>query len=70
MKSAQISINKFYFRSNLKNQWTELRAKLNEWRIRHKTRIQLASLNDRSLQDIGVSRYDANKEAEKPFWME
>jgi uncharacterized protein YjiS (DUF1127 family) len=28
----------------------------------------LATLCDRSLRDIGLTRYDADREARKPFW--
>ena len=31
-------------------------------------RRQLLALNDRDLQDIGISRVDALREAEKPLW--
>ncbi|MBK8971213.1 MAG: DUF1127 domain-containing protein [Hahellaceae bacterium] len=36
-------------------------------RQRYRTRQQLAQLDDRALQDIGLSRADACQEAEKPF---
>lgn len=39
-----------------------------EWLERTRTRRQLRGLDDRMLQDIGVSRYDAEREADKPFW--
>lgn len=70
MKPAQLSINKFYLRSNISEKWTNLIAILNEWQVRRRTRAHLASLDDRILRDIGLSRYDAHKEAEKPFWEE
>jgi uncharacterized protein YjiS (DUF1127 family) len=34
-----------------------------EWRRR-----ALAAMSDRSLRDIGLTRYDADWEASKPFW--
>ena len=70
MKAMQLSTSKFYLKTNLEEKWKELKTKLNTWRVRHKTRAHLASLDDRTLRDIGLSRYDANKEAEKPFWEE
>ncbi len=70
MKIIQLSTSKFYFNTNLQEKWKELRAKLSDWRVRHKTRAHLASLDNRALRDIGLSRYDAYKEAEKPFWEE
>jgi len=38
------------------------------WQARAQQRHQLASLNDRVLKDIGISRVDAHREADKPFW--
>lgn len=38
------------------------------WLERMRDRRLLSSLDDRMLHDIGVSRYDAEKEARKPFW--
>lgn len=45
-----------------------LRALLNEWRRRAHGRRELAVLCDRCLRDIGVTRYDAARELDKPFW--
>ena len=49
--------------------WSRVRQTIVEWRQRARSRNDLADLNDRSLQDIGVSRCTANFEAAKPFWM-
>ena len=38
------------------------------WSERLRQRRQLLSLSDQMLNDIGVSRVDAFKECEKPFW--
>jgi uncharacterized protein YjiS (DUF1127 family) len=43
---------------------------LREWRRRSKARAQLATLDDRMLADIGISRVDAEFLANKPFWRE
>ncbi len=43
-------------------------AALKEWRRRAQGRRELAALNDRCLRDIGLTRYDANREVRKPFW--
>ncbi len=44
------------------------------WRLRARTRAQLRALldhgNDRLLQDIGIRRVDALREAGKPFWQQ
>jgi uncharacterized protein YjiS (DUF1127 family) len=40
-----------------------------EWRTRARSRNELMNLSDKTLLDIGISRYDAGLEASKPFWM-
>lgn len=39
-----------------------------EWRHRSHSRRQLATLNDRELADIGLSRAEQWAECRKPFW--
>ena len=41
---------------------------LQTWHERSVQRDQLAHLNDRQLQDIGLSRSMIHQEIEKPFW--
>jgi uncharacterized protein YjiS (DUF1127 family) len=41
-----------------------------EWRRRARERQQLAGLSDLMLQDIGITRADAQFLANKPFWRE
>ena len=38
------------------------------WHERGKMRRQLLTLDDRLLRDIGITRLDAQNEADKPFW--
>ncbi|HEY0834939.1 MAG TPA: DUF1127 domain-containing protein [Azospirillum sp.] len=38
------------------------------WNERRRQRMALEALPDHLLSDIGVSRADADHEAEKPFW--
>ncbi len=38
------------------------------WRDRARQRAHLASLDDRMLRDIGLSRVEVAREASKPFW--
>lgn len=38
------------------------------WQQRAKDRRSLLELDDRLLRDIGLSRADILREAEKPFW--
>lgn len=40
------------------------------WQQRIESRRHLLELDDRLLRDIGISRYDALREAAKPFWRE
>ena len=40
------------------------------WQERARQRHALATLDDRMLKDIGISRVSANAEARKPFWLE
>jgi uncharacterized protein YjiS (DUF1127 family) len=43
-------------------------SEVGEWRRRLRDRRELAAMSDRSLRDIGLTRYDADWEARKPFW--
>lgn len=39
-----------------------------EWHSRAVSRRELAQLDDRMLQDIGVSNVEVEREISKPFW--
>jgi uncharacterized protein YjiS (DUF1127 family) len=52
-------------RDHSKRDWIAL-FKL--WWRRARDREDLATMNDQSLRDIGITRYDAWHEARKPFW--
>jgi len=43
-------------------------AQLDIWRQRLRDRRALTLMDDRSLRDLGLTRYDALYEAHKPFW--
>jgi len=43
-------------------------AVMREWYRRSRERTQLASLDDRMLRDIGVTRGEVLAEINKPFW--
>jgi uncharacterized protein YjiS (DUF1127 family) len=45
-------------------------AILREWRRRAHDRAELASLDDRMLKDIGLTRTDGEFVSNKPFWRE
>jgi uncharacterized protein YjiS (DUF1127 family) len=49
--------------------WSQLTHSFAQWRQQARSRAELAMLNDRVLQDIGMSRYTVNFEASKPFWV-
>lgn len=38
------------------------------WRMRARSRKELAALPDHLLRDIGIDRTTAKEEAKKPFW--
>ncbi len=39
------------------------------WQVRARQRNRLRQFDDRMLSDIGLSRADVHREAEKPFWL-
>ena len=43
-------------------------ATLARWRVCRRTRRHLATLNDRELADVGLSREQQRTECAKPFW--
>jgi uncharacterized protein YjiS (DUF1127 family) len=45
-------------------------AMLREWRRRSRDRASLATLDNRMLADIGITRADAEYLSDKPFWRE
>jgi len=47
-----------------------LKEQLAAWRLRQQGRAALSSLSDAELQDIGISRAQANFESNKPFWQD
>ncbi|ACL55324.1 DUF1127 domain-containing protein [Methylobacterium nodulans] len=42
--------------------------RLELWAQRHRQRRELQTLSERTLDDIGLSRADVAREADKPFW--
>jgi len=48
--------------------WASLATTFHIWRQRYRARQELAQWTDRDLHDVGLSRSDIAREAEKPFW--
>ena len=51
----------------LSDAWSNVAATLREWRRRARDRTELARLDNRMLQDIGLTRSDAEFLINKPF---
>jgi uncharacterized protein YjiS (DUF1127 family) len=56
------------FRPYGASRWTELQRYIVEWRHRTRSRRELMGLDHSGLRDIGLSRCDAEREGNKPFW--
>ena len=46
----------------------QLIALVGTWRRRLRDRRELALMGERSLRELGLTRYDALQEIRKPFW--
>lgn len=65
MKSATLHL----INTNLISFKTDsITQRISRWILNYKSRRQLLSLSGHQLSDIGVSRFDAVKEANKSFW--
>lgn len=51
------------------SRWNQMGRRISEWGRRIYSRHELDTLSDRALRDIGLTRCEARREAEKPFWM-
>jgi uncharacterized protein YjiS (DUF1127 family) len=49
--------------------WSDVKHEITAWWHSARSINELQSFDDRSLQDMGVSRCTADFEAAKPFWM-
>lgn len=54
--------------SRIENMLAEVSNTLNVWAARSRDRRQLASLSNRMLDDIGLSRAQVSAETDKFFW--
>lgn len=48
--------------------WKSAVAQLARWYKLHQQRVELATLSDDALKDMGLSRADVYEEVERPFW--
>jgi uncharacterized protein YjiS (DUF1127 family) len=49
--------------------WDQIARRIGEWQRRSRSRHELQGLSDATLRDIGITRCDVQREANKPFWM-
>ena len=69
MNTLIIDIKKTYLSAKiLKDVVSHLSARIHHWQQRQRTRRALKQLSPQALTDIGLSRTQAMREAEKPFW--
>lgn len=57
------------FRTHRLFNWDQVRRRIAEWQRRSRSRQELEGLSDATLRDIGITRCDVHREAQKPFWM-
>jgi uncharacterized protein YjiS (DUF1127 family) len=57
------------FRGTRLSRWDQLKLRIAEWQRRTRSRYELEGLSDATLRDIGITRCDAHREMNKPFWM-
>jgi len=55
-------------RTNPETWFARLLALCSRWRQRRRERAEIRRLDDRDLRDIGITRIDAMREADKSFW--
>ena len=66
---ADLSLH-YTSKAPLAGTYTAFSKVLNTWRRRSRERQELASLDRRTLRDLGLSSSEVNFEANKPFWRE
>ena len=57
------------FRTTRTSHWDQLKLRITEWQRRARSRRELEVLSDATLRDIGITRCDAHREMNKPFWI-
>jgi uncharacterized protein YjiS (DUF1127 family) len=69
MESAMSTITMTTYRTTRSSYWDQLKLRITEWQRRARSRRELEGLSDATLRDIGMTRCDAHREMNKPFWM-
>jgi uncharacterized protein YjiS (DUF1127 family) len=69
MEPAMSTITMTTFRFTHFSRWDQLKLLVAEWQRRARSRRELDALSDATLRDIGITRCDAHREMNKPFWM-
>ena len=64
---ADLSLH-YTSKAPLAGTFTAFNQILTTWRQRARQRKELATLDSRTLRDLGLSASDVNFEANKPFW--
>lgn len=65
---ALVSIWAYQVINFVESTMNQLTKTVSTWRTRNRDRIYLAKMNDRLLRDIGMTRTEAENEANKYFW--
>ena len=68
LTNYQVSLHWPPRRRHARSALSQLLSRLSAWRRRMRERAELARLDARELQDIGLSSADAYREAAKWFW--
>ena len=69
MELTMSTITMTIFRTTHTSHWDQLKLRITEWQRRVRSRRELEGLSDATLRDIGITRCDAHREMNKPFWM-
>jgi len=68
LDSTAISARVYAIVQMVERSASNMQAVVSEWQKRSKGRNELARMNSRLLQDIGLTRAEVQTEINKPFW--
>jgi len=69
MERAMNTTTMTSFRTHRPSRWYQVGLRIAEWQRRSRSRHELENLSDATLRDIGITRCEAHREINKPFWM-